>query len=143
MKKIPLQNKSGAHTLMTNLLTNLNHSSTTTTPYLMGSKNDDLRIIVTRWRLSCHKLHVETGRYKKPKVERNQRLCKMCGVVEDEHHALLVCDAHHAVRIKFRDQISWTSVSDMLNPENENDLIVIAAYIKEIEKNMEALKLVQ
>ena len=31
----------------------------------------------------------------------------------------------------------------MLHPENVEDLIAIAAYLKEIEKNMEALKLVQ
>ena len=105
--------------------------------------NDDARIIVTRWRLSCHKLHVETGRYKIPKVERLQRVCKMCRVLEDEHHALFDCDAHYAVRIKFRDRISWTSVSDMLNPKKEEDLIALADYLKEIEKNMEALKLVQ
>ena len=105
--------------------------------------NDEVRMIVTRWRLSCHKLHVETGRYKRPKVERNRRLCKMCGVLEDEHHALLVCDAHHAIRIRFRDRISWTSVSDILNPENEDKLMAVGTYIKEIENNMEVLKLVQ
>ena len=105
--------------------------------------NDDARMIVTRWRLSCHKLHVETGRYKTPKVERQQRVCKMCGVLEDEQHALFVCDAHYGVRIKFRDKINWTSVSDMLNPENEEDLITIAAYIKAIETNMDALMMIQ
>ena len=105
--------------------------------------NDDARMIVTRWRLSCHKLYVETGRYKTPKVERHQRVCKMCGVLEDEQHALLVCDAHHAIRTKFRDKISWTSVSDILNPENEEDLVTVAEYIKAIEKNMDALMMVQ
>ena len=105
--------------------------------------NDDARMIVTRWRLSCHKLHVETGRYKTPKVERQQRVCKMCGVLEDEQHALFVCNAHYGVRIKFRDKINWTSVSDMLNPENEEDLITIAAYIKAIETNMDALMMIQ
>ena len=63
----------------------------------------------------------------------------MCRVLEDEHHALLDCGAHYAVRIKFRDRISWTSVSDMLNPKSEEDLIALADYLKEIEKNMEAL----
>ena len=105
--------------------------------------NDDARMIVTRWRLSCHNLYVETGRYKTPKVERHQRLCKMCGVLEDEHHALLVCHAHYGIRMKFRDKIRWTSVSDMLNPDNEEDLITIAEYIKAIEKNMDSLMMVQ
>ena len=105
--------------------------------------NDELRTIVTRWRLSCHKLHVETGRYKNPKVEREQRVCKQCGVLEDEHHALLVCDAHHSVCIKFKERIKWTTVSDMLNPGNEEDLLTVAEYLKAIERNMEALKLMQ
>ena len=105
--------------------------------------NDELRTIVARWWLSCHKLHVETGRYKNPKVERERRLCKQCGVLEDEHHALLVCDAHHSVCIKFKERIKWTTVSDMLNPENEEDLLTVAEYLKAIEKNMEALKLIQ
>ena len=105
--------------------------------------NDDARMMVTRWRLSCHKLYVETGRYKTPKVERHQRVCKMCGVLEDEHHAVLVCHAHYGIRMKFRDKIRWTSVSDILNPDNEEDLITIAEYIKAIEKNMDALMMVQ
>ena len=43
----------------------------------------------------------------------------------------------------FRDKIRWTSVSDILNPDNEEDLITIAEYIKAIEKNMDALMMVQ
>ena len=105
--------------------------------------NDDCRMMVTRWRLSCHKLYVETGRYKTPKVERHLRLCKMCGVLEDEHHALLAFDAHYSIRIRFRDKIRWTSVSGMLHPENEEDLIAVAEYIKAIEKNMDDLMMVQ
>ena len=60
-----------------------------------------------------------------------------------EHHALLVCDAHHAVRIKFKERIKWTNVSSMLNPQNEEDLLAVAEYLKAIERNMEALKLIQ
>ena len=59
-------------------------------------------------------------------------------VFEDEQHALLVCHAHYGLRTKFRDKIRWTSVSDMLDPENEDDLITIAEYIKTIEANMDA-----
>ena len=105
--------------------------------------NDEMRMLVTRWRLSCHKLYIETGRYKTPKVEREQRVCKQCGVLEDEHHALFVCAAHYSVRIKFRDRIRWVSVSDMLNPSSEEDLLLIAEYLKAIEKNMEILKMTQ
>ena len=64
-------------------------------------------------------------------------------VFEDEQHALLVCHAHYGLRTKFRDKIKWTSVSDMLDPENEDDLITIAEYIKAIEANMDALTMGQ
>ena len=67
----------------------------------------------------------------------------MCGVLEDEHHALLVCEAHYAIRIKFRDRIRWTLVSDMLHPRNDEDLYAVGYYLMEIEKNMEALQLIQ
>ena len=67
----------------------------------------------------------------------------MCGILEDDHHALLVCYAHYAIRIRFRDRIRWTSVSDMLHPVNDEDLYAVGEYLKEIEKNMEALKLIQ
>ena len=105
--------------------------------------NEDCRMLVSRWRLSCHKLHIETGRYKTPKLPRQQRLCKQCGTVEDEHHALFVCNAHYRIRLKFKDRIKWTSVADLLNPSTEEELYVVGEYLKEIEKNMEVLEMCQ
>ena len=105
--------------------------------------NEDHRVLVSRWRLSCHKLHIETGRYKTPKLPREQRLCKQCGTVEDEHHALFVCTAHYNIRLKFKDRIKWTSVADLLNPSTEDELNVVGEYLKEIEKNMEVLEMCQ
>ena len=105
--------------------------------------NENLRMLVTRWRLSCHKLHVETGRYKTPKTPKESRFCKLCGVVEDEHHALFVCSAHHAIRLKFADRLKWISVADMLNPQSENDLMVVGEYLKEIENKMGVLEMCQ
>ena len=53
--------------------------------------DDEDRTIISRWRLSSHKLFIETGRYKIPKIDRNSRLWKLCGVIEDEYHALFTC----------------------------------------------------
>ena len=51
------------------------------------------RIPLTRLRLSCHPLPIETGRYSKNKIERENRICPICTVQEvgDEEHYLRRC----------------------------------------------------
>ena len=44
--------------------------------------NESRRIAITRWRLSNHKLRVETGRYTRPKTPRGERTCSICQVIE-------------------------------------------------------------
>ena len=34
--------------------------------------DDKDRIVITHWRLLCHKLYIETGRHKRPKVIREE-----------------------------------------------------------------------
>ena len=48
---------------------------------------------LTRFRCSSHNLEIEVGRYRYNRVERYNRLCKVCNMqmVEDECHFLLVC----------------------------------------------------
>ena len=106
--------------------------------------NDELRIAITRWRLSCHKLRIETGRYTYPITPRDERLCKMCRTVEDETHALFNCSAHTFIRMKFFSLLcKYTTVSHLLNPQTSEDMKQTGTYIIEIEKNMEKLKMCQ
>ena len=58
------------------------------------------RKLLTRFRISSHKLMVERGRYKKLDV--SQRLCQNCSLnlVEDETHFLFQCPAHASDRNK-------------------------------------------
>lgn len=104
---------------------------------------EDLRLLVSRWRLSCHKLYIETGRYKTPKIPRELRLCKLCGVVEDEYHALFICGAHHGIRLKFEGRLIWNSVGELLNPTTEEDMNIVGKYLKDIERNMDTLDMCQ
>lgn len=60
-------------------------------PYLLNVKNFYDRISFSQLRLSSHKLHIETGRYVRPKIDRCNRLCNACNQVEDEKHLLLHC----------------------------------------------------
>ena len=96
---------------------------------------DSCRKIVTRWRLSNLQLAIETGRYKRPKVERNQRLCQTCLLVEDEEHALMSCILYKQIRDKHPDLFNGShSIKSLLNPKSPESLYEIANILFEIEK---------
>ena len=60
-------------------------------PYLHLVTNIKHRKALTRLRCSSHHLAIETGRWTKPITPRNQRLCALCLVIEDEEHFLWDC----------------------------------------------------
>ena len=96
---------------------------------------DSCRTIISRWRLSSFELAIETGRHKRPIIERNMRLCKTCLVMEDEEHVLLTCPLYDTIRINnpniFREQ---TSVKMILNPRTIDSLYKTANILFQIEK---------
>ena len=59
------------------------------------------KIVLTRFRLSSHELHIERGRYEN--VPRDERICKCCNMsqIESEYHFLLVCPLYTELRRKF------------------------------------------
>ena len=62
--------------------------------------NSKLRKSLTRLRISCHRLFIETGRYSIPKIPVEDRLCKFYNLiqVEDEMHFLTVCPLYKQER---------------------------------------------
>ena len=56
--------------------------------YLSVVTNRRHRIAMCRLRVSCHNLRIETGRYKRPQIPAEQRICLYCnsGMVDDEKH---------------------------------------------------------
>lgn len=60
-------------------------------PYLINITNDTLRKYLTRFRLSAHKLAIETGRHNNINLE--DRICIFCNQnrIKSEYHMLLVC----------------------------------------------------
>ena len=62
-----------------------------------------------KFRLSDHFLPIERGRYLKPKLLRNERLCSLCNSNADtEIHALFQCtnDILRNINIKYRNLLS-------------------------------------
>ena len=104
---------------------------------------DSKRKIITRWRLSCHQLKIETGRYTRPKTPRKDRKCIICQIIEDEYHALFACKAHIFIRRRYLDLLQQNdSVMKLLNPSTINLAENVANYITEVEANMKSLHMV-
>ena len=61
--------------------------------YLLDLPNLDRSTAVARLKMSAHRLAFETVRYVRPKICKEQRICKNCDLeeVEDESHFLLKC----------------------------------------------------
>lgn len=66
-------------------------------PYLLCG--EFIRKTIARFRLSSHSLSVETGRWRRPCIPRDQRFCPFCpGIMEDEFHFLIVCPEYAPLR---------------------------------------------
>ena len=99
---------------------------------------EDLRIIITRWRLSCFDLAIETGRYNG--TPRENRLCVFCDTIEDEHHALFDCRAYESIRAQFKDLLRENpTVNKMLNPRDKEMAMSVGKYLNLIEKERKSL----
>ena len=60
--------------------------------YLVNVRNFSIRSQVAKFRLSNHRLAIETGRHTTPKTPKEERFCQFCpGKVEDEYHFLFDC----------------------------------------------------
>ena len=67
-------------------------------PYLSKPILLSMRIIISKLRLSSHKLGIETGRYIDSR--REDRPCHNCnlGKIEDEYHFILQCPLYTNIR---------------------------------------------
>ena len=135
-----LQNSTQSRATTYRELTKLQYCNSLYSTFLMERH----RITITRWRLSCHQLKIETARYKRPKPPREERKCSMCHVLEDENHALFLCRAHEWIRFQHRQTLEkYTNVTDILHPKSVEDANAIAKYLKDIEDNMAKLNMLK
>ena len=133
-RKTSCTNAVGTYTKRYVELTNLQYC-----PALYESfMREDLRIIVTRWRMSCIELAIETGRYE-GKL-REERLCVFCDTVEDEHHAIFICKAYNSIRSNYKSLLErYPSVHQILNPTSKEMAVNVGMFLKLIEAERESL----
>ena len=104
--------------------------------------DDTKRTTITRWRLSSHRLKVETGRYTRPITARENRLCDVCRVVEDEYHAIYDCSVHRLIREKYRNILNFEDVNlqSLLNPSSVIEANNLGKFLNEIDENVKELE---
>ena len=78
----------------------IKHDVTVCEPYLTLITNPKARSALTKFGLSDHKLHIESGRHCNPPKPVEERLCEICNnqVVEDEIHFLFNCSYYCDLR---------------------------------------------
>ena len=97
---------------------------------------------LSKLRISAHTLMIEKGRYCRPKIQRNLRLCSVCNQLENEEHFLLFCKKYTDLRAKlFLDlNLDYSSLNDiekatsifvhLMNPENKAEVKYICEFIQ-------------
>ena len=88
------------------------------------------RRILAKFRSGSLPLQVETGRYKKPKVPLENRICKFCSdnTVEDEMHFLISCDFYSDLRRPLFDKARSCN-TDFQNMLLQDKFIFIMNYV--------------
>ena len=95
-------------------------------------------MLITRWSLSCVNLQIELGRYKD--LERKDRLCPFCDLLEDEAHAIYDCCAYDSIRLDYMNLLQENAtVKEFLNPRDLHMLITVGNFLKFIEEKRNLL----
>ena len=133
-KKHACTNATGTYTVRYTELTNMIYCPAIYESFM----REDLRIIITRWRMSCYELKIETGRYEG--IVREERTCAFCDVLEDEQHAIYDCRAYNTIRDDFRDILEqYPTVKQFLNPQDKETAEKVGMMLKLIEEERKLL----
>lgn len=113
---------------------------------------------LSKLRLSDHKLEIEVGRYKRPKMPREKRTCPFCpNSLEDEYHFVATCPLYREEREQIKTEIfnNQNGKHPGLNDQKFFDIVfsgklsnitMITKFISDItklrEENVEALDFV-
>ena len=96
------------------------------------------KIFYTILRLSVHPLRVQTGRYDRNRVPKNERYCLCCnsGDIEDEFHFICICSCFVDLRKQYLKKHYYQRPSmfkflELLSSHNKTVLYKVSKYIKE------------
>ena len=80
-------------------------------------------------------MNIQKGRYnnESERKERQERVCALCNVLEDEQHVIFDCKKYNDLRVKYMDLLTETgNIKQFLDPTLENTCRT-ATFILEVE----------
>ena len=91
---------------------------------LMHMINDkSTRKHLSSFRISAHCLHIERGRYTRPRTSVEDRLCSVCKEIEDEFHFMFQCVKYRVYRNNLFEVIKESTI--MLSDCNRENLVLL------------------
>ena len=58
--------------------------------------------MLAKLRISSHCLRIETGRYCRDRIDRQNRICTLCSrELEDEYHVIIKCPLYQDIRTQY------------------------------------------
>ena len=90
-------------------------------------KNRTYRKVYSNFRSGSLPLAIETGRYAKPIIPLEQRLCNFCNenTVEDETHFILHCDLYSDIRYELYEKATKVCCNFILLNDKEKMCILM------------------
>ena len=77
-------------------------------PYLEKINVVKFQKAVSRLRVASHRLEIEAGRWARPnRIPINDRICRVCKVLEDEYHFVIECRLYEELRNKHIPKYYW------------------------------------
>ena len=96
-------------------------------PHLSLVTNYKYRDAITKLRASSHTLEVERGRYTNPKTPLQDRLCSVCGIIEDELHFLVGYRSYARERQELFEKIS-NLFPQFQHMDNNDKFVFVLCY---------------
>ena len=97
-----------------------------------------LRHAISKIRLSSHLFYIERGRWSRPQIDRVNRVCDVCGVLEDEKHCLLECPKYVNERRGrvpgwLSEDPTWENFVTFFKCENELEIRMLGLLCKSVQ----------
>ena len=100
--------------------------------------------MLAKLRLSNHKLEIETGRHQQPKVNQDERICRLCNTsgVENEINFLMQCNLYKQfarLRKDFHSSLNFIdkqsaeqSYIKLMSMKNQGENIMLADFVSKM-----------
>ena len=97
-------------------------------------KVDKFRNCFSRYRVSSHRLEIETGRWIRPnKTPLENRKCKQCNILEDGFHLVLECKKGYINKYYWQ-RPNMIKLIELIRSENETSLKRMSMYLEKAFK---------